>query len=507
MGRFGYPAAHRQAAIKQLARSFIHKGLIIKMAGYSRHVSIATRAVSNTRLRVPAEIKRLSLTTVAFASSGATTLIFNLVLVRVLSVSAFGTVARTFALGMAVAQMTMAGVSPAIGRRVAHARSDDQRFSQARGGVRALLISCGIVSLLYFPLAFAGLGPTTALSLVLGWSLALVYATYFGLKFLLFMLDWAARYARLEFISDAIFFVALILLATLAPTAGVLTFSIAYSVFVLMATHLISQRGHSSQAISLDRSLLKYAGWASLATYASVGRFTAVVVITGAMVGSAAAGELTAVLAIIMPFFLIPQAAAVLTFADVARAKGSATSMRVRAICKAVGWLSAFAIITCCLFAPEIVRVLLGSRYGTTTKEFVILIICMAPQIVALPIGNALAAMGAVALTAGLSIAAFIALLLGLALLAPAFGALGAAIAFGLSMLIGGLSAIIVGSIRFELGLWEVAGTAVSMALGVVAFASSGSPLVVRIAAEVLLLSIAGAGLLLVKQRSQTGHL
>ena len=93
-------------------------------------------------------------------------------------------------------------------------------MARGRVATRLLAYACAAVSLLYPPLALAGLAPTGALSLLLGWALAFVYAYYFGLKLLLFVLDAAPRYAALELTSDALFF-AILLLVPLAFTMNV----------------------------------------------------------------------------------------------------------------------------------------------------------------------------------------------------------------------------------------------------------------------------------------------
>jgi O-antigen/teichoic acid export membrane protein len=452
------------------------------------------RVGKRMRVHMSADIQRLGLTTIALASSGSTTLLFNLVCVRVLSPGAYGSVARTFSLGMAVAQLTMAGLAPAIARHVAHGDGDEHRFSRGRGGIRVLCLSTAAVSLLYLPLAFGGLAPTSSLSLLLGTALAFIYATYFGLKFMLFALDWSTRYAALEFLSDAIFFLTLALLAVLAPNAAVLTFSVAYAVFIIVAVRLISRRGSGIERIQVNRGLATYTGWASIATYASIGRFTVAVAVTGAIAGSVSAGRVAAILAIIMPLFLIPQAAGVLTFADVARASGGDAGGPVRLMCRISALVSAATIITCCLFGHEVIRILLGARYDSTTGDFLILMLCVAPQIVSIPIGNALAAQGAVVLNATLSVAAFIVMLIGLILLVPAHGVLGAVIAFGVSMLATGVSMLVVGRIRFNLGLGDIGGMLLGVGLGLVAIAFDGAPIAARVAVELLLLTSA-AGL------------
>jgi O-antigen/teichoic acid export membrane protein len=440
-----------------------------------------------------ANARRLGLTTLALAFSGSTTLLFNLVLVRVLPPSSYGGVARTFSLGMAVAQLTMAGVAPAVAREVAGGQDDDLRLSRARGAIRALGCCCGAVSLLYFPLALAGLAPADVLSLLLGWALALVYSLYFGLKLLLFVLNWSARYAALEMASDAIFFVALVVLALIVPTAGVLAFSVAYLFFIGAAMRLIGRRQTRTERLRVDRRVLVYTGWASVATYASIGRFAVAVTLTGAIVGSAGAGRLAALLAIVMPFFLLPQAAAVLTFADMARARGGGgdAGEPVRLMCRVSAWVSALVICICCLFGPEVVQLALGSSYRSQTASFLILMLCVAPQVTALPAGQALAAQGAVRANAACALAGFLVMAIGIALLVPAYGVLGGAIAFGASMLVTGVSVLSLGHRRFEIGLREVAGTATAIGLGLVAVTLSQAQLAER--GGVLALMLLGA--------------
>lgn len=450
----------------------------------------ATALLYRARTRIPIDAQRLGLTTVALAFSGGTTLLFTLVLVHVLPPTSYGGIARTFSLGMAVAQLSMAGIAPAIAREVAHGRDEYQRFSRARGGLAALAYCCGAVSLLYFPLAFAGLGPTNRLSLLLGWSLAFIYATYFGLKLILFALNLSARYAALELTSDAVFFATLILLALLAPTAGLLTFSVAYAFFIVLATRLIYHRSSSIERLPIDRRILTYTGWSSVATYTSVARYAVAVAITGALVGSVTAGRLAAVLAICAPFFLIPQAAAMLTFADVARARASTSDpgRPVRIMCQVSALVSALVIPSCCLFAPEIVRILLGPSYRSAVSSFVVVAICSTPQIACLAVGQALAAQGAVRLNAFIGIVGFAVIVLGTVLLVSSHGLLGGAIAVGVSQATTGLVILLVGHARYSIGPRQLAGSAFAVVVGIVAVMCNGAPLAARIGGELVVL-------------------
>lgn len=453
-----------------------------------------------------ASTRRVALTTVAFACSGATTLAFNLVLVRVLSPSSYGEVARTFALGMAVAQLTMAGLAPAIAREVASGADEGMRLARGRVATRLIAYACAAVSFVYLPLAFAGFGPTGALSLLLGWALAFVYAYYFGLKLLLFVLNSAPRYAALELTSDVIFFALLLLLALVAPTAGVLAFSAAYAVFVIAATRWIRRRGRIDQPLGVDRRVLTYTGWASVATYASIGRFPIAVALTGALAGASAAAGLAALLAILMPFFLVPQAAAVLSFADVARDRtlGDATGASVRRMCGLSAWAAAIVIPVCCLFAHEGIRIALGGKYDGEVTSFLILMLCLAPQLTALAAGQALAAQGAVVANAACAAAGFAVLIVGTVVLAPLHGELGAAIAFGASMVLTGTSLLILGHYRFGIGIREVGGSATAVALGLVAISMDQTPLVSRVAI-VLVLLVAGLIAIRLARRAKWG--
>ncbi len=447
-----------------------------------RPASRVVASVFGARLKLSHDTRRLALTTIALGASGSTTLLFNLVLVRVLSPSSYGEVARTFSLGMAVAQLTMAGLAPAIAREVANTQGADAQFSSARGGVRVLAGVCAAVSILYLPLALAGLAPTTALSLLLGWALAFVYATYFGVKLMLFVLNWSTRYAALELSSDVLFLASLVLLAFVAPTAAALTFSVAYLFFILVATQLIRRHGSTSNRLEVDRGLLTYTGWSSIASYASIARFAIAVPLAGAISGSVAAGRLAALLAIVMPFFLIPQAAAVLTFADVARARATAADagLPVRLMCRVSAAVSAVTIPLCCLFAGELIRVVLGNSYGSAKNSFLVLVLCLAPQIAAIPAGQALAAQGAVVANAASAVAGLAVLVGGLVVLVPAHGLLGGAIAFGASMLVTGITVLYLGHLRFGVGVRDLTGTMLAVALGLVCVGLGGLPLAAR---------------------------
>jgi O-antigen/teichoic acid export membrane protein len=395
---------------------------------------------------------------------------------------------------MAVAQLTMAGIAPALAREVARGPDDARRYARARGATRVLMGLTVAISVVYFPLALLGLAPTSGSSLYLGWLLSVIYATYFGLKMLLFALDRSTRYAALEFASDAVFFLTLAVVVALAPTAGILAFCVAYGMFVIRATRTFKVSSEGVQPVRPRRELVNYAGWASVATYASIGRFTIAVALAGVAAGSLVAGRLAALLAILMPLFLIPQAAGVLTFADVARAKtdGSAAT-HVRRACRTAGWVAALTTAIACLFGHEIVSLLIGSHDGQLTLAFFVLMVAAGPQIVAIPLSNAVAAQGAVALNASFSVAAFAVMVISLPLLVAPLGLLGAAIAIAMSMLVNGCAAIAVARWRFGVTMHDVAGVVVGIGLACTAIALHELPLGVRVTLMLLGLAVGAA--------------
>ena len=449
--------------------------------------------------------RRLGLTTVALAASGSTTLVFNLLLVRVLSPTSYGGVARTFALGMAVAQLTMAGIAPALAREVARGPDDGHRYAQALGATRVLIGLTVAVSVVFFPLAFLGLAPTSGSSLYLGWLLSVIYATYFGLKMILFALDRPIRYATLEFSSDVVFFITLGLVVAVAPTAGILAFCVAYGIFVIRATRTFKANSDGIQRMRPRRDLVGYAGWASVATYASIGRFTIAVALAGVAASSFVAGRLAALLAILMPLFLIPQAAGVLTFADVARAKtDDGAAAHVRRVCRTAGWVAALTTSIACLFGHEIVSLLIGSHYQPLTTAFFILMVSVGPQIVAIPLSNAVAAQGAVALNASFSVVAFAVMAISLPLLVGPLGLVGAAIAIAVSMLVNGCAAIAVARWRFGVTIRDIAGVTIGIGLACTAIALHVLPLGARV--TLLLLGLIGGAKLAVGARKSPGE-
>jgi O-antigen/teichoic acid export membrane protein len=395
---------------------------------------------------------RVGLTTVALAASGSTTLLFNVVLARRLSVAGFGEVARTYSIALAVAQITMAAVAPAIAWRVARERSDEDRYSRARASLVLLFAAVVCASFCFFVAVLAGLAPSGPVFVAGGWLFTIVYPTYFGLKTILFALDRSRLYARLEFLSDGIFVVFLLAFAVLAPRAGMVTFSIAYGVFVFLAVRFIgrSSSRESAAGLGAGRPLVRYGLLAGAATYSSIVRFPLAVVVAGAVAGATAAGPVAAVIALTMPLFLVPQAAGILTFAGVARSDEEAHLLvrrGVRSVAVATAVFASAAIV----LAPHVIPRLLGPRYADTVGPFVVLVACLVPQLIATPIGNALAGEGAVGLSAAVSVAGLIVALAGAAAGAGFDGVDGALFGLGISAVLTGCTLLLVGIRRYAL--------------------------------------------------------
>ena len=152
---------------------------------------------------------RVALTTLALAASGSTTLLFNIVLARRLSVAGFGEVARTYSIAMAVAQITMAAVAPAIAWRVAQEGSEEDPLARPRIARRPA--RCRRLYVVPLPCGgSAGLAPLGEALRRRRLGRRARLPDYFGLKVVLFALDQYRAYARLEFLSDGIFFACLL---------------------------------------------------------------------------------------------------------------------------------------------------------------------------------------------------------------------------------------------------------------------------------------------------------
>ena len=169
-------------------------------------------------------------------------------------------------------------------------------------------------------------------------------------------------------------------------------------------------------------------------------------------------------------------------------------------MCAVSGWFAALTIPVCCLLAPEILRTVLGSSYRSETTSFVVVLLCLAPQITGQPAAQALAAKGAVRANAACAVAGIVVLAAGLALFATSHGVLGAAIAFGASMVLTGLWVQVLAHRAFGLGVRDVAGSAAAVALGLIAFRFDHAPLGVRLALAVATL-VAAAALVRVRWR------
>ena len=427
-------------------------------------------------------LRRLVVPTLALAASGSTTLGFNVVLARALPAPEYGTLARAFAVSMAVAQVSMASIAPALSRVVASAPDDGRRFDRAPSAIRLVaLVSLG-VALLYLPLALAGFVPDGTWFLLGGLATAWVYATYFGIKMVLFALDRISVYALLELASDVVFFAVLILLALKASEASLFAFAAAYGLFTLISWRYISARARNPERVRIDRGIARYSALALVGTYASVARFPFAIAITG-LVGSATeSARIALILGLAMPLFLVPQAAGVITFAGVARNQDGDTG-HVREMVRAVGFFSSLAAVAVALLAGPILQIVGGSDYRAGASAFALIVLCLVPQVAGIPIGNAAAARGDVRVTAIISVSSLLVTAIGAAVLVPAYGLMGAAVAVGVGMALAGCMLLGYGFRSFALTFADVVGSLIILAAGVVAVTiSSGLAVAVLIA-------------------------
>ncbi|TMJ98183.1 MAG: lipopolysaccharide biosynthesis protein [Actinobacteria bacterium] len=420
--------------------------------------AVRSRGTSARRDRFLA--RRLGLITFALAISGSTTLLFNVVLARKLSPTEFGDIARTFALALTVGQLTMTGVAPAVARIVAQAEDDAGRFARARAGIWTLALFTFVVSLLFFPLALAGLAPTDPLQLALGWGVAFVYAFYFGLKMLLFVLDRAREYALFEGASDVIFFVVLGASAVLAPRYGLASFSVAYGIFVVGVIAYIVRRAKTRERIVLGRAFAKHAFLTAVSTYGSVARFPLVVSIAGLVGTRHDAAEMAVIFSLVMPLYLLPRAAGFMTFANVARRAEGAAEDVCRTV-RAVSLVGAFGIFVGVLFAHPLIQLVLGARYLEAATALMIVAVCLTPAMASVPIANAGSADGRVADKAAISAFGLAVAAVGAYLLTPSHHAVGAALAVGGSMVITGGLSLVRAHFHYRLRFADIAGATV----------------------------------------------
>jgi O-antigen/teichoic acid export membrane protein len=433
-------------------------------------------------------IRKLAIASAAIASSGATTLVFNVAAARMLLPKDFGEVAREWSVAMLVAQLTMAGVSPALARHVGQAGNDGERWAQTRGALRLLWLSALVCSLAYPALAFAGLAPVSASSLLAGWAVTVIYPVYFGMKSLLFVLDRIPLYAKLEVGSDLIFYGLLALFVVEAPHWVVSSFALAYGCFVITVTRVIAYRAECRTTVAVSASLIRYVGFAMLSTYASVARFPAVIAVAGVVTGSVISGHVSALLALLTPLLLIPQAASILTFASFARQRSPDEDQGLRGTVRLAFAVTMGPVVIGVIAARPILVLIYGSQFASLAGSFSILLLGLGPMIVGMPIGNALAGGGAVRTTALIAIPGFL-LTIALACVGGELDAgPGILIGTGLGLAINGIALAVVGMARLNLQFKDFADGLLLVAVGAVALVQPMIAAVVGVLAVAVLL-------------------
>ena len=433
--------------------------------------------------------RRLAWTTAALAASGSTTLAFNVVMARALSRDDFGHVARVYAGGMIVAQLTMASVAPALMRTVAQSGDDGERLRLARSATRLLVLTVAPASLLYLVLGTTGIAPGDPLSLLLGWALAFVYPLYFGLKAILFALGRVRTYALLEGASDVAFFLLLAVFALRAPSLGLLVFPLAYGLFVLVTATLIRRSAPEPLPITVDRPFLRFGAFALVATYASVAQGAAVVLITGLLGSSSDAAEIAAVLALSTPLALLPQAAGILSFVGAARGEDDFNAS-LRQTVRIVSLIVGSACFSFALLAHPVVDVVLGARYAEVVPSLLVVLVGLSAALATTPVANALAGQGRVGVTACISASGFSLAALGALVAVPSFGVLGAAVAITAAYAATAAALVLVGRSRFGLAVADVAPAAALAAAGLL-LGTADLSLAVRVGVLVSVLAVA----------------
>ena len=415
----------------------------------------------------------LGVTTLALAASGSTTLGFSIILARTLDPSDYGELARTFALSMAVAQLAMAGLAPALARIVASAPGDQLRFDRAPSAVRVMALGSCATAIIYLPLAFAGFAGDSGYALLGGLAVTAVYATYFGIKMILFALDRVRAYALMEFTSDLIFFACLAVFLFVEPKAALFAFSVAYLVFIVVASRYITRRAANRSAVVLDRGTARFGVLALVSTYASVARFPFVVAIAGFVGTALISAQIALLVGIVMPLFLLPQAAGAMTFANVARQPDGETT-HVRHLVRAVALVSALVASVAGLVSADILGVVGGSSYVSAAPSLTLVLFCLVPQLAAIPVGNAAAARGGVGVKALISAAGLAVSVVGTALTVPEFGLMGAAVSLGAGTVLAGSLSLAYGFRHFDLRVSDLAGAGAVCAAGLLGLVVPG---------------------------------
>ena len=361
---------------------------------------------------------------------------------------------------MLVAQLSMAGVAPALARYVAQGDDDEQRLSRARAASAMLLTVTGALALLY-PLAVGvGIAPASSPSIVWGTALAFIYAYYYGVKIVLFSLDQIRRYAVYEFTADAVFVCVIVVASSVAPDEALAAFPIAYALFLAVALSRMRVRGglrESGKSSFWSGALSGYAALSFIATFGFVARMPVITVVSGLSRSSQVAGHIAAIMALTVPLYLIPQAAGMVTFARIARSVPGTSGVGIARTTVRVAVISSALVALFIVAAPRAVPLLLGGRGRPFVGELVLICASSVLQLASIPATNAISAEGRVRVTAGISLTGLALTLLLAVFLVPIWGVWGAAVALSTATLVTGGLALAYARRMFGLSLGVVA--------------------------------------------------
>jgi len=260
-------------------------------------------------------LNNVILTMFALVLLGLTKLIFNIAIGRIFGAAILGSISIAISTSLLLSFIITTGFGPAAVKFLAEHRG--------RGDVDATKDVFKFILVLMTLLSLVIMGAALLFSSVIServgidrdlfiFATALIplYALYMFYKNAYYGLDEIKKYAKIELLSDIIFFISLFVVVFYIKSLLLLPFIIMYIVFLVISiynlrTYLAPSGKHPS---GIYKNVLMFAGISFIGTFASMSRANLSITLSGAYVGATAVGYYAAAYSILTIFQFVPMA-------------------------------------------------------------------------------------------------------------------------------------------------------------------------------------------------------
>lgn len=327
---------------------------------------------------------------------GLTKLIFNVTIGRVFGATVLGSINIAISTSLLLSYIITTGFGPATVKFLAECRGRDD-IDAAKSVFKLILVLVVMLSMVVMSMALLfssvvseRIGIEEDL-FVISTVLIPLYALYMFYKNAYYGLGEIKKYAKIELLSDILFFISIVVFVFYIKALLILPFIIMYIVFLIISLYdlRIHLTPSGTQSTNIYKGVLAFAGISFIGTFASMGRANLSITLSGVYVDTISVGYYAAAYSILTIFQFAPLA--------VGRVIAPAFSYRysqnnITSVGKLLNISTTYLLIVLSLMgaigiilSSQILQIMYGTEFIYASTVLCIMIISIYISIIAMP--------------------------------------------------------------------------------------------------------------------------